>query len=256
MRYQVHITPLMRSVTKTLSDELEGVILCVVQHARNLVVEVSRGDVSRVIMALKKHYPDVVDIKRAYPMIEDLHDYILVKPFISESPVFRQCEVTVPTIEKLLVDRISDKEYSQNSLASTVRAFQKTFEEYDVNVSRLVRYASRKGKKEEISEILSRLDNERISTVNNICQVLSTAPVLRAWLFGSFARMEERPDSDIDLLVSIDKSAHIGLMAFSDLVNQLEQAAGRPVDLVPEESLKPYARPSVDKDKYLVYERA
>ena len=170
MRYQVHITPLMRSVTKTLSDELEGVNLCVVQHARNLVVEVSRGDVSRVIMALKKHYPDVVDIKRAYPMIEDLHDYILVKPFISESPVFRQGEVTVPTIEKLLVDRISDKEYSQNSLASTVRAFQKTFEEYDVNVSRLVRYASRKGKKEEISEILSRGSSASGVVVRFLCK--------------------------------------------------------------------------------------
>ena len=48
----------------------------------------------------------------------------------------------------------------------------------------------------------------------------------------------------------------MGLMAFSGLVNQLEQATGRAVDLVPEESLKPYARESVNRDKYLVYERA
>ena len=86
--------------------------------------------------------------------------------------------------------------------------------------------------------------------------VFSEYRIRKAVLFGSYAKGLAQERSDIDLLVSIDKSAHIGLMAFSDLVNQLEQAAGRPVDLVPEESLKPYARPSVDKDKYLVYERA
>ena len=68
--------------------------------------------------------------------------------------------------------------------------------------------------------------------------------------------MEERPDSDIDILITLDKSAHIGLFAFSELVNQLESAAGRAVDLVPEDALKPYARPYVEKDKVLVYERA
>ncbi|MBQ3872901.1 MAG: nucleotidyltransferase domain-containing protein [Bacteroidales bacterium] len=129
-------------------------------------------------------------------------------------------------------------------------------EAYNVNTSRLVRYAARKGKKEEVNEILSKIDKGRLATIKGICKVLSTAPVLRAWLFGSYARMEEKPDSDIDILVSLDKSAHIGLMAFSGLVNQLEQATGRAVDLVPEESLKPYARESVNRDKYLVYERA
>ena len=34
-----------------------------------------------------------------------------------------------------------------------------------------------------------------------ICDYFATQPVLKAWVFGSFARGEERPDSDIDLLV-------------------------------------------------------
>ena len=255
MDYRTEITPLMRDVCNVLVDECVGVNSCIVQHPRNLVVEVSKSDMIEVISALKKHFPDVVDIRKAYPMIEDLHDYILVKPLISEAPVLLEDNVPVPTIEKLLVDQLADKEFQRETLSDSIRRFQHAMEQYNVNTSRLVRYATRKGKKEEINEILGQINNDRIATVRAICQVLSTAPVLRAWLFGSFARMEERPDSDIDLLVTLDKSAHMGLFAFSDLVNQLEAASGRPVDLVPEEALKQYARPSVNKDKRLVYER-
>ncbi len=256
MEYRVQITPLMKAVNDVLFNECVGVNSCIVSHLRNLVVEVPKNEIPNVITALKRHFPDVVDIKRAYSMIEDLHDFILVKPLISEAPVCLEDTVTVPTIEKMLVDQIADKEFQHGSSSGDIKHFQLAMEQYAVNTSRLVRYAARKGKKEEVNEILAQINNDRIDTVKAICQVLSTAPVIRAWVFGSFARMEERPDSDIDLLVKLDKSAHMGLFAFSDLVNRLETAAGRPIDLVPEDALKPYARPSVNKDKLLVYERA
>ena len=256
MDYRVQITPLMKKVSDVLVNECVGVNLCIVQQPKNLIVEVSRSEIEQTVLVLKKHFQDVVDIRKAYPMIEDLHDFILVKPFISEAPVFQEEGVPVPAIEKLMVDRISDKEYRKSSLEDSVQQFQKTMEEYSVNTSRLLRYAARKGQKEEVEEILSKIDKGRLSTVQNICRVLATAPVLRAWVFGSFARMEEKPESDIDILVTLDKTAHMGLMAFSGLVSRLEEATGRPIDLVPEESLKPYARQSVERDKYLVYERA
>ena len=90
MDYRVEITPLMKDVTDALIKECEGVNSCIVQHPRNLVVEVSRGEIPAVVSALKKYFPDVVDIRKAYPMIEDLHDFILVKPFTSEAPVFQE----------------------------------------------------------------------------------------------------------------------------------------------------------------------
>ena len=92
--------------------------------------------------------------------------------------------------------------------------------------------------------------------IETIREYFKTQPVLKAWLFGSFARMEEKPDSDIDLLVSMDGSAPVGLIAFSSLVEELERASGRRVDLIAEGSLKPFAAESVNRDKYLVYERA
>lgn len=38
-----------------------------------------------------------------------------------------------------------------------------------------------------------------------IAEYFKTQPVLKAWLFGSFARGEETMDSDVDILVEYDK---------------------------------------------------
>ena len=84
---------------------------------------------------------------------------------------------------------------------------------------------------------------------------LATQPVERAYLFGSCARGEEHPDSDIDLLVSLDYSQPIGMRYFG-MMCDLEDKLGRKVDLVAEDGLMSFARPYVDKDKILFYERA
>ena len=256
MEYHAEITPLMQEVNNLLINVFEGMDHCILSYPRNLIVEVPKGYVADVVRVLSKSYEDVVDIKRAYSMIGLLHGYILVKPMISEAPLSVQQDVPSPTIEKLLVDTISDKEYIEMGADFKIKAFQKAFEQYEINHSRLLRYASRKGKKDEITLMLEGLNQSRINTVHNICSTLANTPVLKAWIFGSFARMEERPDSDIDILVELDKSESMGLFAFSALRDKLEVAAGRPIDLVAEGSLRPYARKSVDNDKVLVYERA
>ena len=44
-----------------------------------------------------------------------------------------------------------------------------------------------------------------------IADYFKTQPVLKAWIFGSFARGEETPLSDVDILVVLDHSQPIGL---------------------------------------------
>jgi predicted nucleotidyltransferase len=83
----------------------------------------------------------------------------------------------------------------------------------------------------------------------------ATQPVERAYLFGSCSRGEERPDSDVDLLVKLDYSQPIGLKYFN-MMTDLEQKLGRKVDLVSEDGLQPFAAPYVDQDKILLYERS
>ena len=82
----------------------------------------------------------------------------------------------------------------------------------------------------------------------------SSQPVLKVWLFGSFSRGEETKDSDVDIMVSLDKSKPIGLKFFG-MWSDLEELLGRKVDLVSEGTLLPFAQESVERDKILVYER-
>jgi len=73
------------------------------------------------------------------------------------------------------------------------------------------------------------------------------------WLFGSVLRPDFRPDSDIDVLVEFDPSAHIGLIALASLQRQLSDLFGRHVDLVPLRGLKPAVRDEVLTARELVY---
>jgi predicted nucleotidyltransferase len=64
-------------------------------------------------------------------------------------------------------------------------------------------------------------------------------------LFGSAARGEAGPESDIDLLVVFGKSSRIGLIEFARLRRELTELFGRPVDLVPKDGLKPALKSEV-----------
>ena len=88
-----------------------------------------------------------------------------------------------------------------------------------------------------------------------IADYFKTQPVLKAWIFGSFSRGEQTADSDIDILVVLDESQHVG-MKFFGMYEDLKALLGRNVDLVTDRSLAPFARESVDRDKILIYERA
>ena len=90
----------------------------------------------------------------------------------------------------------------------------------------------------------------------NIAEYFKTQPVLKAWLFGSYARGEATPESDVDILVEFDHSSPIGLFAYARMWRELEERVGRQVDLVEEGTLLPFAVESANRDKKLVYERA
>ena len=85
---------------------------------------------------------------------------------------------------------------------------------------------------------------------------LATQPIERAYLFGSCSRGEERPDSDVDLLVTYTDSDSMSLMDISRIMVNLSKKLNRKVDLVEDAYLRPFARESVDHDKIKIYERA
>lgn len=94
------------------------------------------------------------------------------------------------------------------------------------------------------------------SMIQIISNYFETQPVLKAWLFGSFARGEEKPWSDVDILFEPDYSEKpFSLLTMADMYLTLRDLLGREVDLVVDGSLRPNASESVEREKKLIYER-
>jgi uncharacterized protein len=77
---------------------------------------------------------------------------------------------------------------------------------------------------------------------------LKAAGIVRLSLFGSTARGDQRPDSDIDLLAAFDDTRRISLLAVAGIGIQLSTLLGHPVDLIEEGTLKPRVRKSVEAE--------
>ncbi len=98
------------------------------------------------------------------------------------------------------------------------------------------------------------MSTEEIKAI--IAEYFKTQPVLKAWLFGSFARGEETPNSDIDILFVPDYSGKpFTLFTQGAMYMDLSELLGRNVDLVVDGTLRPFAADSVERDKELIYER-
>jgi hypothetical protein len=75
--------------------------------------------------------------------------------------------------------------------------------------------------------------------------------VAHAGLFGSLARGDERPDSDVDVLIRFAPDASITLWDYAALkrrVAQLLQTSSRRVDVIDLDGMSAYVRPRVERD--------
>lgn len=78
---------------------------------------------------------------------------------------------------------------------------------------------------------------ETIARLNSEKRVLKQFSVKSLYLFGSIVRREDRPGSDIDILVEFEPEARVGLFTFARLQRRLSEILGRPVDLVTPDAL-------------------
>jgi hypothetical protein len=95
------------------------------------------------------------------------------------------------------------------------------------------------------------LDQKKIAVIK---EYFRTRPVLKAYLFGSFARGQADITSDIDILVDLDYSQRIGL-GFVQMQLELEKLLKNKVDLVSSNGLSKYIKPIVENEKQLIYAR-
>jgi predicted nucleotidyltransferase len=72
--------------------------------------------------------------------------------------------------------------------------------------------------------------------------------VSHAALFGSRARGDNRPDSDIDIMIEFDPAAHVTVFNYAGLKDYIASLFDGPVDVVNRDGLKPYVRPAATAD--------
>lgn len=85
-----------------------------------------------------------------------------------------------------------------------------------------------------------------------IISFLKKHGAIKIGIFGSTARGEERPDSDIDILVEFSQTK--SLLEFIGIRFELEEILGKKIDLFTEENLRPIIKNSVIEELVVIYD--
>lgn len=93
------------------------------------------------------------------------------------------------------------------------------------------------------------MDSEKIiATLREHEDDLHRQGVAHAALFGSIARGDARPDSDIDILIDLDPTKELSVFDYMDLKEYIAGLFEGPVDVVNKDGLKPYLKPAALAD--------
>jgi uncharacterized protein len=79
--------------------------------------------------------------------------------------------------------------------------------------------------------------------------------VKKVYIFGSYARGEETPESDVDILVDLDymKEPLFSLFEFGGMLEDLKDLLKKDVDLLSTDGISKYIRPYIENDRILIY---
>jgi predicted nucleotidyltransferase len=87
-----------------------------------------------------------------------------------------------------------------------------------------------------------------LDTLRRSESALRARGVRHAALFGSMARGDNRPDSDIDILVEFDPDARVTVFDYAGVKDYIAGLFEQPVDVIDREALKPHLREPSARD--------
>ncbi|CAN5517129.1 hypothetical protein BH23BAC1_BH23BAC1_47660 [soil metagenome] len=96
------------------------------------------------------------------------------------------------------------------------------------------------------------------SGIANLNKVIKTilkkdGRVAAAWLFGSVARNEDNPNSDVDIMVELNNKKKYSMFDLLDIAHTIENKINKKVDLVEKDSLKDFAMRTASKNLIKIY---
>ena len=115
--------------------------------------------VFRFLQNSYKHVFHKPDSKTVQNYVSEYNDSIIVLPLVSEAPVQKQDNISISTLEKILVDIFCDENiFAAQQGNEKAVIFNEAFKQYTINTSKLLRYATRRTKRTEMENYLKLLN--------------------------------------------------------------------------------------------------
>lgn len=162
----------MKQIGQTINEKFPFIKYCLwelspinafAQHLINfnvLFVDVERDAVESVYYELKETGLKVMLLGNLYDSLSEFADTIIVRPLVTEAPIQKIESLYVITLEKMLVDLSTDKEFVSFQGNEIYHIYERAFESYTINEQTMLRYASRKSRRTEISTILETINRQ------------------------------------------------------------------------------------------------
>jgi hypothetical protein len=167
--YIPQISPRVSKISRFLKKQFPLISYCVwdsgllnefAQHLSSyqfILVDVERDVIESVYYKLKEEFSGTF-LRPSESLLNDvLPDFrlpLVVRNLTSESPISKHEDIPVVTIEKMLVDIFCDPEFYYLVGGERREVFSNAYYKYTINENKLLRYAARKGRRDEIQEYL------------------------------------------------------------------------------------------------------
>lgn len=160
------VSPKMKQINKYLKSNFPYIQFCIWdlsfmnQFANHLInYNVLFADVEKDVMesayyVLKESFSKVIQVGDLYDDLSEFKDWIIIRSLTSRAPIQKIDNVTLPSLEKTLVDLYSDKEFTPFQGKELLTIFSSAFEQYTINENTMLRYAERKNRRNEIEDII------------------------------------------------------------------------------------------------------
>ena len=170
--FQMDLSPQTKKTARTIKKEFPYTNFCVWELAvvnlfsHNLInfnllfIDVERDAVDAVYYKLKEKQKNVVNIRKTYDGISDLAGSVCIRPLVSHAPTQIQSQISVASLEKILVDLATDKEFFPFQGNEIFTIYENAFGKYTINESSMLRYAARKEKRENINGIIKTIKRQ------------------------------------------------------------------------------------------------